>query len=397
MRILGVASLVALLSITGCGEPAGETTGTTTTGGTATGTGTSCAAMAETCAASQQGCAVEGGSARCVPCDPGTYAVAGACSAIPGAPLSHDFPELTVKPGEEQIGSCRSWTLGNDEEIWVNAVELVQTEDSHHSNWVFVPDDELDGPDGVWPCGERGYDFYVAISLGGLVYAQSTQAAHEVQKFAPGAAVRIPPHARIISDIHLLNTSQAPVTGHAALTLYTLDAPAVTTKLSAWHIEYDALGIPPHATSRFTGHCAVAADVSAKTGKPFAPKVHYVLPHTHTLASGFFAKVMGGPNDGVSMLDLGTFNGEAHGKLFDPPVDLAGADGIEFTCQYANPRETYVGWGFGSQEMCELFGFAEDSPFFQARVSTGKPDGTSADGAQLFSGSCVTEQVSGIE
>ncbi|MES1172565.1 MAG: 5-oxoprolinase/urea amidolyase family protein, partial [Bacteroidota bacterium] len=43
------------------------------------------------------------------------------------------------------------------------------------------------------------------------------------------------------------------------------------------------------------------------------------------------------------------------------------------------------------------FGFAAGTPFFQSRVKVGQSDGTAADGTQLFSGPCVTEQVTGID
>src|SRR5262249_21361194 len=160
-------------------------------------------------------------------------------------------------------------------------------------------------------CGDRGYDFYNAVNAGGLLYAQSTQATHEVQKFPDGAAIHVPANVRIISDIHLLDTSMQDVTGHATLTLYTIDASTVTKQLSAFHIEYDALDLPPHAASRFIGNCAIKNDVEMLSGKPFAPQVYYVLPHTHNFATGFFAAVLGGPNDGLKLLDLGVYNGEA--------------------------------------------------------------------------------------
>jgi hypothetical protein len=159
-------------------------------------------------------------------------------------------------------------------------------------------------------------------------------------------------------------------------------------------VEYDALALPPHASSRFTGRCAVASDVAAATGAPFAPKVHYLLPHTHQWATGFFAEVLGGPRDGEKLVDVGAYNGEAHGKRLDPPVDLAGSDGLRFGCQYQNDGPTTIGWGFGGSEMCELFGFAEGAPFFQSRVGTGSAAGT--DGAvQLFEGDCSTQVFSG--
>jgi hypothetical protein len=135
---------------------------------------------------------------------------------------------------------------------------------------------------------------------------------------------------------------------------------------------------------------SVAADVARATGAPFAPKVHYLLPHTHTLATGFTVEILGGPSDGQSLLDLGEYNGEAHGRAFDPPVDMSGSDGFRFACQYTNPRGASVGWGFGDQEMCELFGFADAPAFFQSRVNATTATGTDGP-VQLSSGPCTTE------
>jgi hypothetical protein len=382
---------VALLLLAGCTGAGNDSTGATTTGTAPTTTGPDCASITAACAANQQGCVVDAAGAKCAACGAGTFVgPTGTCDAIPGTPLAHDFPDNTAASGQELIGSCRSWTLNNATELWVNAVELSQSEDSHHSNWTYVPDDKYAGPDGIWTCSDRTYDFYSGVAAGGLVYSQSTQAVHEVQKFPSGAAIRIPPHARIISDIHVLNTSPDTITGHATLTLYDLPADAVKVKLTSFHIEYDALDIPAHASARFTGDCSVAADVQKATDAPFAPKIYYVLPHTHTLATAFFAKIKGGPNDGKALLDLGGYNGEAHGRTFDPPVDMAGADGFTFGCQYTNPRTTDVLWGLGNGEMCEMFAFADSTAFFQSRVSKGAAAGTEGD-VQLFSGPCTNQ------
>jgi len=107
----------------------------------------------------------------------------GGCEPLVGAALTHDFPMQIVASGEEQLGFCRSWTLHNDQPIWVSGVELHQTEDSHHSNFVYVTDDTFAGDDGIWPCSSRGYEFYTAIKVGGVLFAQSTQAEHDVQQF----------------------------------------------------------------------------------------------------------------------------------------------------------------------------------------------------------------------
>ena len=218
------------------------------------------------CLVNQEGCAMSGTMPSCVACGAGTYAAAsGTCTPVPGTATAHDFADFTTTPGQEVLGLCQSWTLNNDADLWVNAVELTQNEMSHHSNWTFVPDTKYPGADGVWNCMDRNYDQLSAAVAGGVLYAQSTQAKHEVQKFLDGAAVRIPAHSRIIGDVHLLNVGNTSVTGHASLTIYSLDPSAVTHKLTPFHMTYTGLEIPPLATSRFTGSCDLAADYTKST------------------------------------------------------------------------------------------------------------------------------------
>jgi hypothetical protein len=349
-----------------------------------------CDSLRSQCLENQQACVVAKDGAKCEPCAVGSYAaLTGSCQPIGGTPLTHDFAEFTTMAGQEVLGVCRSWTLENPTELWVNAVELSQDEASHHSNWTFVADNYFDGPDGIWPCKDRNYSQLTAALNGGVLYAQSTQAAKEVQKFPNGAAVRIPPYSRIISDVHLLNTTSAPITGHARLSVYTLPIEEVEVKLVPFHFSYDGLAIPPHAVSRFTGHCDIAGKFQSAAQGPFDMKVYYVLPHTHALGTRFFLDVLGGPHDGQSLIDVKGFNSDARGRAYDPPVDMTGADGFSFGCEFTNPRAESVGWGFGDQEMCETLGFADATVAFESRVDAANADGM--DGAtQLFTGDCST-------
>ncbi len=344
----------------------------------------------DACRINQQACGELAGDVTCTACSEGEWATpAGLCEAIGGTAMKHEFAEFTTSAGEEILGLCQSWTLGNETDIWVNTVELQQDALSHHSNWTFSPEDEFPGEDGVWPCDERDYDQLTAAVAGGVIYAQSTQAVREVQKFPDGAAVRIPAHSRIIGDVHVLNTSDESRTGHTALTLYTLSEAEVATRLAPFHLTYDELAIPPHSSSRFSGTCELATPWQEIAGEPLSMKLYYSLPHTHALGTRMFLRASGGPRDGETLLDVVGFNGEARGKNYEPPVDLTGITGLEFGCEFENPRDDVVHWGFGDQEMCEMLGFIESPLGFESRISEaipGDPDGE----MPTFSGECNT-------
>ena len=346
-------------------------------------------ADADTCRVNQKACTLTDGAPSCFDCERGNYVTQpGVCAPIGGEAMTHVFSDFTTEAGEEIVGLCQSWTLGNETELWINAVELFQTQQSHHSNWTFVPDDQFDGPDGVWDCDERNYDQLSAAVAGGVVYAQSTQADSEVQKFPDGAAVRIPPHSRIIGDVHVLNTTMEQQTGHAELTLYAIPPETVTVPLAPFHLTYDTLAIPPLARSRFSGTCDLSADWMQSQGGPVAMTLYYGLPHTHKLGVRFFLQAKGGPRDGEMLLDVEGFNGEARGKYYEPPIDLTGITGLTFGCEFENPRDEVVEWGFGDQEMCEMLGFIAAPVAFESRIEEVIPAGTEGE-MQLFTGGCT--------
>lgn len=380
-----IPKLVALLALLGgCTNTESSTGSTTTT--TAAGP---CEALGDECFSKQRICVANGDAATCEPCAPAEYASReGTCDKLPGTPMSHDFSDFTVKSGEEIKGLCQSWTLHNPEEVWVNAVELTQAESSHHSNWTFVPDDKFTGDDGVWPCKDRDYSQLSAALVGGVIYAQSTQAAHEVQKFPNNAAVRIPPYSRIVGDIHLLNTSPDDTTGHASLTLYGLAKEDVQVKLAPFHMVYTGLAIPPHATSRFSGPCELGSKFAA-AGSPFKMDIYFVLPHYHALGKSFFLDVVGGKKDGERIFEVGAYDGEAHGKNYDPPYALDDAEGLAFGCDFTNPRDDEIHYGLGDQEMCEMLGFADSTVAFESDIKSSEPGGADGD-TQLFTGPCST-------
>lgn len=386
-RLLLILPLTWVLS--GCGSDAEVATGET---GGVRELSPECGAIVDSCLVNQKSCRNDSsGTPQCVACPRGEYADPDTkvCAPIPGNKWEHTFEERTVEAGEEIKGQCRSWTLNNPEEIWFNAVELNQNEASHHSNWMFVPDDQFEGPDGFWPCKDRDYSQLVAALAGGVLYAQSTQANHEVQKFPDGVAIRIPPNARVLSDVHVLNTSPKSVTGNMSIAFYEVPKESVKTKLAPFHLSYEELDIPPRSVSRFTGECDFSGPFQNVGGTPFNMKIYYALPHTHALGSRFFLELMGGDREGETVIDISGFNSEARGRQYTPPVDVTGATGLRFGCEFDNPRDETVHWGFGDQEMCEVLGFAESDLAFETFVSEANPDGM--DGTTpKFTGDCAT-------
>jgi len=271
----------------------------------------------------------------------------------------------------QEIGSlCQTWVLNNDEPLYINAVELENDGFYHHSNWFFVPEDHEGWTTEPWlNCYDEGFSEIAAALAGGVIYAQSTQVQFELQKFQDGAVIKIPARSRIIGATHLLNYTPDSVSTGLRMTLHALPTDEIQTKLTPAQLIYTALAIPPLSRSTAGATCDLEAEHQKLFKTPLDMKVHYILPHYHAMGESFDVTIIGGPNDGMKLVDHGGYNAEPLGYLFDPPIDLKGATGLSFTCGFNNPRDEVVTWGIGDQEMCEALLFVESTMAFSAGVS----------------------------
>ena len=275
---------------------------------------------------------------------------------VPGAQTFRAIlPDQELLAGEEILDRCFSWDLGNETDIWVNRVRFETTRGMHHSNWFFVIGNLFDGEEGLWNCRERNFDTVAAATAGGVLFAQSTQAAGEVQAFPEGAAMRIPAGARIVADLHLLNTYGEDVDVRSQIHVDTIPAGAVETRLRPLAFDYLDLNIPPRSKSEFSMNC----DFTEPNDGPLDFSLYYALPHYHALGSGMRLELIGGERDGELLWEAFGSIGEPLGQTFDPPLDLRGADGIRVTCAYDNPTDQLVRYGVGDQEMCVMLAFTD--------------------------------------
>jgi hypothetical protein len=288
-----------------------------------------------------------------------------ACNTAPGADptssqvLSHDFPALSVDSGQERNYICQSWTLNNDEPLNVNALSLVGGPGWHHSNWLYAAETKFAGPDGTWPCADRGFELVEAGVSGGVIYTQSPEVEAETERFGPGVAVVIPPHSKIIAEIHLLNATDHTLTTNAHLDLDLLPAEQTEVRLSPLGLSYYPLALPPMSESEFTTDCDLA---SAQGGAPLDFSLYYIAPHYHARGEGMRVEAYDSSAGSKMIYDISRKIGEP--LAWSPPVPfgLAGSQGIRFTCRYQNNTPNEIGYGSSqSQEMCVMFAFT-DSP-----------------------------------
>ena len=283
-----------------------------------------------------------------------------ACGSDPKVapdPQTFEFGPYALAPGQEINGQCVSVTLNNDEPLYVNAVELTTGPGFHHSNWFWVPEDQFAGPDGTWRCNDRGYDEAVAGLVGGVLFAQSTQAQHEVQQFPPGAATVVHPRAKIIAGTHLLNSGDEPVDLTLALKVTPIAEP--TTLLTPTSFTNESIAIPPMRKSRFTIDCNIDRAYRNLEGAAPTYRFHYALAHYHELGRGITIDAV--KTDGTSKPIFSTTAavGDALGGTIDPAISVEGHQTLRFSCHFENNRTTTVTWGLGNGEMCTFLAFTD--------------------------------------
>lgn len=268
------------------------------------------------------------------------------------APITHSFGPYNLAAGEEQYDRCVSWTLGNDQPLFLNTVALDTGSGFHHSNWFWVNETDYPGPDGTWDCSERDYDEALAASKGGVLFAQSTQSVSETQQFPTGHVIALPAHAKIVAGVHLLNASDEPLATNLDLTITPIPRDEVVVQLAALSLTYEALELPPGRRSSFTVECDLGAKHQDIIGLPIDMQLFYVLPHYHELGRSISLSA-----DDTPIFETHSAIGEPLGGALTPAFSMAGHAVLRFTCTFDNPRTSTVRWGLGDGEMCVVLAF----------------------------------------
>lgn len=285
-------------------------------------------------------------------------------------PRTFEFGPYTLAPGQEITAQCVSAKLDNDAPIYISAVELTTGAGFHHSNWFWVPDSYLDGPDGTWSCASRGYDESLAGLQGGVLFAQSTQATHEIQQFPAGVGIVIPARSRIVAGTHLLNPGDEMLELRVALKITPIAEPA--TILSGLAFTNTSISIPPNRISRMTQECDVGTAHQNTLSRPMDFNFYYAVAHYHELGRGMTIEATKTDGSAETIFTTAGRVGDALGGTLDPPISTAGYSKIKYWCEFDNPRDTTVTYGVGDREMCTFLTFTDSEKSWTGGALTAK-------------------------
>jgi hypothetical protein len=305
---------------------------------------------------------------------------------------------LTLPAHTEDLDTCVVVSLGNDEPLYINEITLTTGPGFHHSNWLWVPSHyPPETPDGIFSCDERNYDQTAAGVLGGVFFAQSTQSEHEVQKFPEGVALALPPRARLVAQLHLLNNNDEDLVLTPTIGYRAIPKSEATTSLQSLSFEYHPLGLPPRKQSRFTMECDVAPKYQELLGRQPDFSVFYALAHYHEWGTGLTLEAVRA--DGGSQIIYSTENnvGDVLGGPIEPSFAMAGFTKLRLTCNYYNNTDRTITYGNGDGEMCVFNAFSNSSYTFAGGALDSGPIGTPVDvgGVATFTQPCSVYAIEG--
>ena len=285
----------------------------------------------------------------------------GTSNVDPTALQTYEFGPYTLGPGEEVTRRCVQISLHNEDFLYVNSVELTTGPGFHHSNWFFVPETTFAGEDGTYNCADRNFNEPAAAIFGGVLFAQSTQSPHEVQQFPSGVVIKIPPHAKIVSQIHLLNPNDAPLAITPKIAIKPILDTEVTTTLAGISFEDQALALPATMQSMFTVECDIATKHQQIFGRAPDFNIYYALAHYHGLGTRLSVEAIKPTGEATTVYSTEHNVGDALGGPIEPKFSMIGYTKLRMSCEFYNPRTSVVGWGVGDQEMCVFLAFSDST------------------------------------
>lgn len=302
--------------------------------------------------------------------------------------LSHAFEPIMVDVGQEVSGVCQSWTLNNEDPLFVSKIRQRNDGAWHHSNWFFVPESTYPGSDGTWNCDERGFHDVTAALSGGAFFAQSTQALQELQAFQEGAVLEIPPRYKIVGGVHLVNVSASPLDTALSFDIETIPEEQVQVRLRPVAFTNTALDIEPQAESRYAMTCDLEREFQNVLGRAPDYNVYYVLAHYHEWGNYFRLSFVDDAGGDRTIFELQGSIGQPLGITLDPPIHSQGAGGLRVECGYINNTDRRIGYGLAGKEMCVFLAYTDADLIIGATSGENTPMGPGEDGMFMNETAC---------
>ena len=122
---------------------------------------------------------------------------------------------------------------------------------------------------------------------------------------------------------------------------------------------------------------------------PLDFRIHYVLPHYHSMATGMQLEVSGGPRAASALFMTSGRVGDPLGMALSTPFDMTGATGLRLRCTYSNTGDVRLRWGENAtDEMCTMLLYTDADAPMGAQSQTITRRTPQPDGSTLIESQC---------
>jgi hypothetical protein len=247
-----------------------------------------------------------------------------------GGLTAHTFQTgVTQLAAGAESFECQDFANPFGEDVAVIWAESDIDAAAHHL-YVFLLPGLTDGANG--PCEFGGAEYHDHL--------EATQAPHERIVFPDGVGRVIPSGVGFRLNVHLLNTSSAPVDAAARLRVEYTSPNKVAHRAYSLFLNDTGLKVPIGQST-----------ITRSFVLPYAIELLSAAGHMHLRGKHFVASA-----DGHGFLDI-TSSQEPVAKTFEPPLDLAAGTTIDWACTFENDSGRILTYGqSATDEMCAMAG-----------------------------------------
>lgn len=248
---------------------------------------------------------------------------------------------VTVEPGEE-VWWCSVFPADLGTPQNVHSVHYLQNEGMHHMTLSGVLPGGPELAEGQYDCAEiYGQE---AVMEDAIMIFGGTGTGEDEMFLPDGVVATLPASFDVIHEVHYVNATSEPVEIFSYLNAYTIGDEEVTDRIYGGSVRDEHIVIPPATTHTEWTRCVFNRDV----------RVHFLAAHTHDLGDTFSIRRW----DGAVLGDEVFYNDDLHTPgitQYDPPLEFAEGEGLEWTCTWDNPQDHEVVYGLAStDEMCNM-------------------------------------------
>jgi hypothetical protein len=217
------------------------------------------------------------------------------------------------------------------EDMWIHAFRPIAPVGTHHTALAI---DTQGGPDGGFECSaaDTGFKLLFGSGLGTTPYA-----------LPDGVAFKLQAGDQVMLNLHLYNTTDAPLTGHSGIEIERVAEASVVHEAETIYALDLNLNVP-EGESTYPATCTINGD-STIVG---------LFPHMHRLGTHMKATAMRAGLEPAVIHDAPYTFGEQLNYAIDP-IQVLDGDTVQFECGFNNDTGAPVPFGDSSDdEMCVL-------------------------------------------